>query len=338
MNTDAHSPLTLNQIQEAGLLQILQGYADPNLIGDDGAILKPQPGDLVITTDVLVDMVHFSDRTTPADSVGWRATAANLSDLAAMGALPGAVVIGLGLPGQTPVEWVKHLYGGIQRCCHTYGTALVGGDTCRSSCRFVSITAFGYVAPDRAIRRRLAQPGDHLVVTGPHGSSRGGLQLLLHPEHTLGLDPAGEAELIRAHQYPRPRLDVVQILQRLDPPRCGGMDTSDGLADALIQIAQASQVRAVVDPEQIPMATSLCQGFPEQALDWALYGGEDFELLLSLPDPIATDLIRSCPGTVQIGEVVGPDPEGQVEILGRGNLSRDRAFQHFTSGSGTALF
>lgn len=330
MDSQQASPTTLNQIQEAGLLKILQSYGDPEIMGDDGAVLKSPPGDLVVTTDVLVENVHFSDRSTPADAVGWRATAANLSDLAAMGASPTALVIGLGLPGHTSVQWVKGLYGGIQRCCQTYGTALVGGDTCRSASRFVSITALGYVSPDRAIRRRYAQPGDRLLATGPHGSSRAGLELLLHPQQPTDLDPETQELLIRAHQYPCPRLDVIAALQDLEVPRVAGMDTSDGLADALIQICGASQVRAVVDPEQIPMEEALRRGFPEQALNWALYGGEDFELLLSLPASEAEDLIRQVPGLIQIGEVTGQHPQGQVEIQGMGVLDRDQAFQHFT--------
>ncbi len=329
MDSPPASPTTLNQIQETGLLEILQSYGDPEIMGDDGAVLKPQPGDLVVTTDVLVENVHFSDRSTPADAVGWRATAANLSDLAAMGAFPTALVIGLGVPGDTSVQWVEGLYGGIQRCCQTYGAALVGGDTCRSSSRFVSITALGYVSPERVIRRRSAQPGDHLLVTGPHGSSRAGLELLLHPQQ-WDLDPKAQELLIRAHQYPRPRLDVIAVLQDLNVPRVGGMDTSDGLADALIQICAASQVRAIVDLEQIPIEVALRQGFPEQALSWAFYGGEDFELLLSLPSEAAADLIRQIPGMIKIGEITGQDPQGQVEIQGMGLLDRDQAFQHFT--------
>ena len=324
------SPLPISAIGEAGLLQIVQRYCPDQVVGDDAAVLAAPEGQLVVTTDVLVEGVHFSDLTTPAHAVGWRAVAANLSDLAAMGSRPLALLVGLGLPGSTPVAWVEELYQGMQACCARWGAELVGGDLCRSPQRFVAITALGSVQPGRAIERKRAQPGDWLIVTGPHGDARAGLELLLHPEQGSSATAAQRQQLITAHQYPRPRLDLLPLLEGIpDPLRLAGMDTSDGLADALVQVCQASGVAARIALERIPISVALQHVFPAQALEWALYGGEDFELLLSADRAVAQYLLDKVPGAAWIGEVTGWDPQGTVRLQDGQILSRQRAFQHF---------
>ena len=173
----------VKDIGEQGLLKKLQSFCPGEIIGDDGAVLPTHPDkDLVVTTDVLVDGVHFSDRTTTAFDVGWRAAAANLSDLAAMGAEPLGITVGLSLPGDVLVSWVEDLYQGLTACLQQYDTPIVGGDICRSQVITVAITAFGQVLPHQVIRRSNAQVGDAIVITGLHGLSRAGLELLLHPE------------------------------------------------------------------------------------------------------------------------------------------------------------
>lgn len=323
-------PLEISAIGEAGLLQIVQRYCPDQVVGDDAAVLAAPKGQLVVTTDVLVEGVHFSDLTTPAHAVGWRAVAANLSDLAAMGSRPLALLVGLGLPGSTPVAWVEELYRGMQACCAPWGAELVGGDLCRSPQRFVAITALGSVQPGRAIERKRAQPGDWLIVTGPHGDARAGLELLLHPEQGSSAAAAEREQLIRAHQYPRPRLDLLPLLEGIpDPLRLAGMDTSDGLADALVQVCQTSGVEARIEAERIPISAALQHVFPGQALEWALYGGEDFELLLSAEPALAQRLLEQLPGATWIGEVTGWDPQGTVWLSDGQPLSRQHAFQHF---------
>lgn len=326
--------LTVGQIGERGLLEIVQAYCAPGMVGDDAAILKPASGDLVISADALVEDVHFSVQTTPPHAVGWRAAAANLSDLAAMGAAPFALVICLGLPARTPISWVNEFYQGLVSCCRPWHTEVVGGDLCKSAHRFVSITVLGTVAAGSAISRQLAQPGDYLVVTGPHGSSRAGLELLLHPDLYKQLSRPDRDGFIKAHQYPQPRLDIAATIRRLQWARVGGMDTSDGLADALLQLCQMSQVQAHVKPDAIPLAPGLKKCFPDQALEWALYGGEDFELLLSLPPDEATSLVQAAPGCVIIGSISekvsdNANVGNQVVLEGLGPLQQCRTFQHF---------
>ncbi|MBV9388000.1 MAG: thiamine-phosphate kinase, partial [Chroococcidiopsidaceae cyanobacterium CP_BM_ER_R8_30] len=275
--------MEVRDIGEKGLLERLQRFCPPEIVGDDAAVLSTQPGQLlVVTTDMLVDGVHFSDRTTSPTDVGWRAAAANLSDLAAMGASPLGITVALGLPGNVSVNWVEQLYQGMVECLQQYETEIVGGDICRSTVVSLAITAFGQAKPEHIIRRNAAQLGDVIVITGVHGRSRAGLELLLHPELDTSLTAAERLALIQAHQRPRPRLDLLPILRQVSGKRTiAGMDSSDGLADAILQLCQASDVGARIERCQISIPEALNSWVSsEQALEWVLYGGEDFELVL----------------------------------------------------------
>ena len=338
------APLLVRDIGEQGLLQRLRQYCPPDVIGDDAAVLAIAPGrSLVVSTDVLVDGVHFSlglaqslVTMTPADA-GWRAIATNLSDLAAMGATPMGLTVGLSLPGEVPVAWVDDLYRGMADCAQTYNTAIAGGDICRSPVLSLAITALGQADPQRLLRRTAAQPGDAIVVTGMHGASRAGLERLLHPDDPCPLTEAQQAEWRRSHQRPRPRLDILPILDRIgawDGNRTiAGMDSSDGLADAVVQICQASGVGARLEQSQLPVPDGLAEWrSPEQALNWTLYGGEDFELVLCLPNEQAQQLVQLLPGAVIVGCVTEAPA---IVVRDRSNegdrqvLSISQGFQHF---------
>ncbi|MEA5581642.1 thiamine-phosphate kinase [Nodularia harveyana UHCC-0300] len=332
----------VKDIGEQGILAKLQRFCPPGMIGDDAAVLSTVPDQsLVVTTDVLVDGVHFSPVTTSPEDAGWRAVAANLSDLAAMGASPLGMTVGLGLPGELMVSWVERLYQGMTECLQKYNTVIVGGDIVRSPVTTLSITAFGQVHPQRIIRRSTAQIGDAIVVTGVHGASHAGLQMLLHPELTPNLSDTEKQTLITAHQRPQPRLDVLpilwQILESCPPfphPPITGMDSSDGLADAILQICRASGVGAILQASKIPLPTTFNHWLtPEQAIKYALYGGEDFELVLCLPEVLAHTLVTklgksaAIVGTITTGsQVILQD---QQKKLPDQVLSLSQGFQHF---------
>lgn len=222
-----------------------------------------------------------------------------------------------------------------------YHTAIVGGDICRSPTVTVAITAFGQVNPDRAIRRCVAQPGDAILVTGVHGASRAGLELLLHPDRNQ-LSEAERSCLIQAHQRPRPRLDVIPLLSKIygsSSFRVAGMDSSDGLADAVLQICRASGVGAQLDRRQIPVPSEIDRWAPDRAIDWALYGGEDFELVLCLPPDQAETLRRQIEttlrqsygcaivGTITAATDVVLRDSANPQVSDR--LSLEQGFQHF---------
>jgi thiamine-monophosphate kinase len=295
-------------IGEAGLLQRLFPFCVPGAVGDDGTLLTAQDGySIVITTDVLVDGVHFSDATTSASDVGWRSVAANLSDLAAMGAMPLGITVGLSLPGTTPVAWVEELYTGMKSCLDCYGTGIIGGDICRSNTISIAITAIGEVPKNRVIQRRSALPGFAIIVTGDHGKSKAGLELLLNPAFGDYLSYSERQHLIVAHQRPRPRLDVLPFLDWSQP--IAGMDSSDGLANAVIQICRASGVGARIDCRLLSIDPAIQKLAPELSLEWTLVGGEDFELVLCMPLDIANSLVTKLgSGAAIIGEIT-TEPE-----------------------------
>lgn len=315
----------------------MQQFCPPEIVGDDAAIIDIQPAQsLVVTTDMLVDGVHFSDRTTSPEDAGWRAAAANLSDLAAMGASPLAITVGLGVTGSTPVTWVQRLYEGITGCLQQYNTVIVGGDVVRSPVNTLSITAFGQVPPHRTIRRSAAQPGDAIIVTGFHGASRAGLELLLHPELGKNLTQVERNHLIQAHQRPKPRLDILPFLWYAtgDSPRVAGMDSSDGLADAILQICQASGVGARIERSKIPVPPALSRLVSaERALEWAMYGGEDFELVLCLSVGAAERLIKELGAGAAIVGTISTEAGVWLADSTRKNpdeqLTLSRGFQHF---------
>ncbi|MEE3715566.1 thiamine-phosphate kinase [Tumidithrix elongata RA019] len=329
---------TIKELGERGLLQLFRPYCSDR-IGDDAALMGATLPDceMVVTTDILIDGVHFSEKTTSPEDAGWRAAAANLSDLAAMGAEPWGVVISVGLPPDTPVAWIEGVYRGFTDCLHLFGTELVGGDTVRSPVLTLAVTAFGQVHKHRIIQRHTAKVGDVILTTGQHGLSKAGLELLLHPELSEKLQNGISsisiedtiAKLHAAHQRPIPKLDVPPLLGKLleshppfhSPFPISGMDSSDGLADAIAQICRASGVGAKLDWQAISIPESIHQLAGDRALDWVLYGGEDFELVLCLPLTLAQALLQELPHAAIVGEIIAE--------RNLGGLDMHHTFQHF---------
>jgi thiamine-monophosphate kinase len=332
--------MLIEDIGEQGLLRIIQRFCPDGVVGDDGAVLAVKSGDrLVVTTDVLVDEIHFSDRTTAPFDVGWRSAAANLSDLAAMGANPIGITVGLSLPVTTPVTWVEEFYRGLFSCLQQFETPIVGGDLTRSQVRTVGITAFGEVLPQKVISRFQARSGDTILITGYHGLSKAGLELLLNPVLGDNLSPTERKFLTLAHQRPQPRLDVIARLRQVAPDALiAGMDSSDGLGDAIAQICRCSKVGAIIDFTAIPRCPVLdklpSDCFLEQ---WIFNGGEDFELVLCLERHLAEKLLSYLgEGAAIIGQI---KQESSIKLVGTDKISAREVFdsiagfQHFASES-----
>jgi thiamine-monophosphate kinase len=332
---------TLADLGEWELIRRLGAFAPPGQFADDAALLAgaaPGQGSLVVNTDVLVEGIHFSDATTGPADVGWRAAAANLSDLAAMGAMEVVgITVGLVAPPSTPWSWVEGVYGGLAEALRTYGGVLLGGDCSGGDQRILAVTAIGRLpvppavarspqareerpieagsAPWGAIRRGDGRPGDALLCTGPHGLSRLGLALLQGPDsenHWMGtwIDPALAQRAIAAHRRPLPRFDALPSLIASRPEgacwRVGGCDSSDGLAAAVRAITAASGCAARLDRARLPLEPATA-ALP-QAEAWCLGGGEDFELVLTLEPGWAAALVAALPGSSLIGELVAGVP------------------------------
>ena len=316
---------TLADLGEWELIRRLGAFAPRDQFSDDAALL-PEPsgpaGPLVVNTDVLVEGVHFSDATTGAGDVGWRAAAANLSDLAAMGATEVlGLTVGLVAPSGTAWSWVDGVYDGLRQALDRYGGVLLGGDCSSGDQRLLAITAIGRISPAGGpIRRSDGRPGDLLVSTGAHGLSRLGLALLQHDP--IGATaahpgPSGNSALvnraIQAHRRPVPRFDAVGRLIATRPAagtwRVAGCDSSDGLAAAVAAIARASGCQALLERQSLPLDPAMAP-LP-QAMAWCLEGGEDFELVLALEPGWARELALTLPGATVIG-LLAEGPPGRL--------------------------
>jgi thiamine-monophosphate kinase len=269
-------------------------------IGDDAAILSVPPGSaLVATTDTLVAGVHFP-HDSPAASIGHRALAVNLSDLAAMGARPAWALLALTLP-EAQEAWLQEFSAGLGALAHEYGVALVGGDTTRGAL-CVTVQLLGLVPPGAALRRGGARAGDALFVSGTPGDAAAGLAL---EQHRLEAAPAARDYLRERFLLPSPR---VALGERLREYASACIDVSDGLLGDVGKLAQASGVAAQVLFEALPVSEALCATLGDEgARLLALSGGDDYELCFAVPAGKITPLLQQLPpaqwGYARIGSV-----------------------------------
>jgi len=288
------------QLGEFGLIGRLQQHialTQPSTrlgIGDDAAIIAPLPDhDLVISTDMLVEGVHFDLSFSPLRHLGYKAVAVNVSDIAAMLALPTQLVVALSLPARFTVEAVEELYAGMRLACEAYGVDLVGGDTTASRGGLViSLTVLGQVPTGQAVRRGGGRPTDILCVSGDLGAAYLGLQVLEREKQAFLADPDTQPELdnydyvVRRQLRPEARLDLVHELRELGARPTSMIDISDGLASEVLHLCAASGTGARVFSEFLPLANPTLEAAAEFSLDpvmCALNGGEDYELLFTLP-------------------------------------------------------
>lgn len=251
-------------------------------IGDDCAILPQRDGyESLVSTDLLVEGVHFLlDDITP-EQLGWKSAAVNLSDIAAMGGRPTATFLSIALPSSIDTSWVERFIRGYHEISDLYLTPLLGGDTTRSIDRLcINVTVMGEVRKGRARRRDMALPGDRICVTGNLGDSAAGLRVILQKAKR---DEFAKY-LIERHYRPMPRVDFGFQLSLCEGVHAM-MDISDGIGSDLRHILHASHVGAIVDVERIPHSPQLDEVCNREGWDWrqfAIGGGEDYELLFTL--------------------------------------------------------
>jgi thiamine-monophosphate kinase len=265
----------------AAINRVLSGAGPEVLVGpgDDAAIVRPGSGELVLTTDAMVEGVHFrNDLTTPRD-LGYKAIAVNVSDVAAMAASPRFARCALTLSTSVDAAWVVELAGGMRECCDEFALSLVGGNLSGGEEVSIVVTVTGEVVPGRAVRRSGARPGDRLVVTGSLGGSAAGLRVASARSWS-----EEERDAIRRYMRPTPRVGEAGVLASHGVSSM--MDISDGLALDLSRLCRASGTGARVELARIPAHRAAT---PAEALG----GGEDYELLATLPDLDAVESARS---------------------------------------------
>ena len=276
--------LDLRTIGELGLIEALRRRARQARgvwvrgIGDDAAVLRPRPGrDLALTTDTLVEGIHFRWSTTDAHSLGRKALAVNLSDLGAMGARPLGFLLSLALPEDASPEAIDGMLRGLLVEANTARCPLVGGDTVAGPVWMLSITAIGEVPKGAALGRSGARPGERLLVTGTLGAAALGLWLLERGQGSV----QGARRFIRRQLCPRPPYEAGLRLLRTRFASAA-IDLSDGLARDLAQLLRESGLAAEVHLDRLPLPRgmrALCRRFGLEAEELALHGGEDYELL-----------------------------------------------------------
>jgi thiamine-monophosphate kinase len=249
-------------------------------IGDDAAVWKPSSSHLsVITTDALVDGVHFRSAQMNALHIGHRAMAANLSDVAAMGARPVLATVALGVPPDAAQEQLLELYAGMNALARGHGVRIVGGDIVAAPVLTLALTLVGEVRRSHLRRRDGARPGDVLALTGPLGASHAGLLLL---ENAIAVDPQAAQRAAAAFATPAPRVREGRWLAASANVHAM-MDCSDGLSTDLGRLTRASGCGALIDRVPVdPAADAVAQALGGDGRAYALHGGEDFELLVAV--------------------------------------------------------
>lgn len=297
-------------------------------IGDDAAVLQTDPSKrLVATTDMLVEDVHFRLDWTDPWRLGWKTVAVNLSDLAAMGAIPGSVLISLGISTECTVSFLDSLYDGMEEACKRYGATIAGGDTVSSPKGLVlNIAAFGTVEKEKIALRSGAKTGDAILVTGTLGDSAAGLSLLM-AGYKVTAPPMriqnGLEWLLERHLAPIPRLAEARAAVETGKIHAM-MDISDGLAGDIRHICEQSGVGVEIEEIRIPIsaelqeASAICKADPS---DWALSGGEDYELLMTCPEE----------SIQEIADSIGKSTGTKVSRIGR--ICEDGFFLKSPSGT-----
>lgn len=261
-------------------------------IGDDAAVIKAGDGLLVVSTDMLVESIHFDLSYTPLKHLGYKSAVVNISDIAAMNALPRQITVNLALSNRFSVEAVDEFYKGIFSACKNYGVDLVGGDISSStSGLIVSITAMGEVADEDIVYRSGANENDIICVTGDLGASYLGLQVLKREKAVYLANPDMQPELddfdylVKRHLKPEARMDMIHELKEAKVKPTAMIDISDGLASELLHIARESGHNLNIHSDKIPIDNLSFKTAEEFSLDpitCALNGGEDYELLFTI--------------------------------------------------------
>ncbi|MCR5496848.1 MAG: thiamine-phosphate kinase [Paludibacteraceae bacterium] len=279
-------------------------------IGDDAAILDYKEKQVLVTTDLLLEGVHFDLTYVPLKHLGYKSAVVNISDICAMNGKPKQITVSLGVSKRFSVEDMEELYAGIRLACDHYGVDLVGGDTSASMTGLtISITCIGEGEKGKVVCRNTAQPNDLICVSGDLGAAYMGLLLLEREkkifagDNSIQPDFAGKEYIIERQLKPEARQDIIESLERINVVPTAMMDISDGLSSELLHICKQSNVGCRVYEDRIPIdyqTAVMAEEFNMNVTTVALNGGEDYELLFTVPLSM-NDVFQNLPGIKVIG-------------------------------------
>ncbi len=325
----------LSELGEFGLIKHLTKHIkiqNPSTlkgIGDDAAVLDFKDEKVVISTDFLIEGIHFDMAYTPLKHLGYKAVMVNLSDICAMNATPTQITVSIALSNRFPVEALEELYDGIITACNTYKVDFVGGDTTSSNTGLaISITAIGKAKEEDITYRKGAKENDLIVVTGDLGAAFLGLKVLERENEVFRVNPNFQPDLekytylVQRQLRPEARTDIKTILKELDVKPTSMIDISDGLSSDLLHICDQSQMGCSIYEEKIPLDPAVmttCEEFKVNTTTIALSGGEDYELLftISLEDH---QKIKNNPHFTIIGHIT--DKISGCNMIGAGNQTQ----------------
>ncbi len=336
----------VNKLGEFGLIEHLtkkfqtQQSSTLKGIGDDAAVIDNGNFKTVISTDMLIEGIHFDLAYSPLEHLGYKAVVVNLSDIYAMNALPKQITVSMALSNRFSVEALEAVYKGIFRACSFYGVDLIGGDTTSSPKGLcLSITAIGQGETQKLAYRNGAKVGDLLCITGDVGSAYLGLQILerekrIYMEHpTVQPDLEGMNYLVGRQLKPEARRDIINLFSKAELVPTAMIDISDGLASELFHICKESGVGAILDENNVPIhpqAEEMALKFQLDPITCALSGGEDYELLFTI-DPKDLEKVKYMPDIFICGEIVNAADGIKLHTKG-GNIHNIEAqgWQHFS--------
>ncbi len=320
MNSESRTEIS--SLGEFGLIEHLtknielQNASSIVGVGDDAAVIDHYGRQTVITTDLLIEGVHFDLTYTPLKHLGYKSVIVNISDIYAMNAIPTQIVLSLGISNRFSLEALNDFYEGVYAACEKYGIDLIGGDTNSSQKGFIiSVTAIGEVAPGSFVKRSTAKKGDLLCVSGDLGAAYVGL-LFLEREKKIfmespGVQPdlEGESYVIGRLLKPEARKDIVEFFTKQQLVPTSMIDVSDGLGSEILHLCNQSQLGCILYEEKIPIAEQMRQAAFKFEIDptvCALSGGEDYELLFTIAQTEYDKLVLNEQISV-IGYMTGPE-------------------------------
>ena len=327
-----HSEL-IKDLGERELIKRIALYMPKNYTSDDCAFIKTNKNKLLINTDLMVENTHFTDETISALDLGWKAITTNLSDLISSGCdeIIG-VKVGLVLTRETEWSWVQQLYEGINLALSRFGGSIMGGDCSRGSEKAIAITVFGNQGK-LILRRYSSKPNEVIFTTGIHGLSRFGLDLKQNKIYDKDLLKRKKLirDSIQAFCRPVPKPKILQQLiksrKKNQKLKIGCTDSSDGLYQAIIDLAVESNCKAIIDYNKIPKHHSWPKG--KEWDKYYFFGGEDYELIFSLPRSWADELIKIEQSVIEIGYFIKGKPSIEFSKYNNNDFSVKNVFSHF---------